>query len=63
MTETIKIDEEFIRSLIPDHMKKPIYYSSVLNLKEPHWNYGGLWPTYTFNINRVPIPKKWYKND
>jgi len=64
MTETIKIREEFIRSIMPDHIKKPIYYSSVLDLKKPHWNSGLLCSSYNYsNPNLVPIPKKWYKND
>ena len=63
MTETDM--DKYIRAIIPDHIKKNIYYSSVLNLKQPHWNYGmfSLWPAHIFNINKVPIPKKWYKND
>ena len=59
MTETDR--DKYIKALRPDHIIEPIYYSSVLNIK-PQGMFS-LWPTNIFNINQVPIPKKWYKND
>ena len=38
MTETDR--DKYIKALRPDHIIEPIYYSSVLNLKQPHCNYG-----------------------